>query len=98
MTLEDVKPYCDKYGFIVEDIFGNIHISTKYERWQFAENDNPMAKVRLMHRNKLCDGWHEQFRRNISAENLILYIYEHETAKYKGDIICHFHKNGKEKR
>lgn len=94
MTIEDVKPYCDMYGYQTRDMFGQVHIKTKYERWYFESNDEPNARVRLMHGNRIGDGWHEQFRDDMSAEELIMYIHEHETAKFEHFVGFHFGKTG----
>lgn len=96
MTMEDIQPYCNNHGYSVSKIFNQIHIKTKYERWYFEECDDPNCKVRLMHCNRMGDGWHEQFRSHITAEKLVTYIHEHETGKFVRFTNFHMGKTGGE--
>lgn len=98
MMLNDVKPYCDIYGFKVNNIFGQVHISTKYEKWYFESNINPQAKIRLMHKNRRDDRWHCQFRENVTPEELVLYLKEHEDSKYRCFVDFHIGYNGQKKK
>jgi hypothetical protein len=97
MNYNDVKPWCDKYGFKVTEKFGEIHIITKYEQWYFKETFGENTKIRLMHKDtdsRKKDSYHVQFKAYISAEDLVRYIKEHEDAKIKGNVDFTFDYHG----
>lgn len=44
------KKECNKYGYKCEEIFGDIVITTKYEKWKFTPTN---GKTCLYHHNAL---------------------------------------------
>lgn len=79
---------CAKYGYECEEKFGNVYITSKYERWYFK----PYVEgnyVKLMHQNSRPRKyeWHKQFTKRLTYAQLVRYIYEHEHAKFYPEFI-----------
>lgn len=86
MNFENIKNECKKYGFEAVDLFGDVVIKTKFEQWKFTPTN---GKTTLYHKG--CIGknnrhtgneYHIEFKEYINLENLIRYMYEHESSKY----------------
>lgn len=76
------KAACEKYQYKCTRVFDEIHIKTFYEEWFFV----PAAeKIRLMHAGvygRSGATYHEQFRKEITPEEIVRYVHKHELAKY----------------
>ena len=82
MTLTDVLGPCKKYGYTATEMGGDVYIQTQFEHWKFESNPSPRAKVKLMHRGFNAEDYHRQFHQAISASDLILYVHQHEIARF----------------
>lgn len=94
---EKLKNECKKYGYIASKNLHMIRIKTKFEYWYIELKKN--EKVKLMHLRdyplSFGTDYHEHFCRRITISDLVLYIHEHELAKYSGKIVpFHFTKDG----
>lgn len=82
--LEKVQAVCKQYGYRAYLQFNQIHIITKWEAWYFVPVE--LGTIKLMHGNSIGQvqrGYHRQFYgRKLSYEQLLTYVYEHESAKY----------------
>ena len=84
----EYKHYGEKHGLTVTEIGGWINVSNGYECFRFKVRTR--GKVRLLHlsnniHNK--DVFHEQFKKYISPEKLMLYIKQHGIAKTTNKFI-----------
>lgn len=97
--LSEFQKECEKYGYSVCKNLYMYKIQTKYEHWYCVIQ--PDEKIKLMH---LCPWvtllpgqteYHKHFCRHISIHDLILYIHEHELAKFTAKVInFHFTREG----
>lgn len=91
---------CKQYGYSCTYRFGEIHIFTRWEEWYFRPQ--PTGPIRLMHGNKVGAGnqnYHEHFRRAMTYSDLLIYVNEHERAKYGNEYVDFtFTKDGKPKK
>lgn len=72
-----------KYSYRIYEQFGRMYIETKFEKWYLEINQRGI--VTLYHRNTLsknCNQYHRQFKRKITAIDLIEYLHNHETFRY----------------
>lgn len=94
MTCADIQKFCDQYGYECSSDFGIVTVKTQFEYWKFEESSNPKAKVKLLHRGRMGEDYHLQFRRSISPSDLVLYIHQHETAKFVHFVKYAMSKDG----
>lgn len=88
--LKKVQKCCNKYGYHAFLRFDELHIRSKFESWYFIPNEFGGMKVIHWNGFKHPDDYHKQFyRKDMTYEELIQYIHEHEEAKYKG-VCIHF--------
>lgn len=95
---EKLKNECKKYGYIASKNLHMIRIQTKYEYWYIEIKSD--EKIKLMHLKdypfSFGTDYHKHFCRHISISDLVLYVHEHELAKYSGEVISfHFTKDGR---
>lgn len=81
INVNQVKRLCKELGYNVEEKFGDVYISTRFEKWRFCPEG---SKTKLFHKGKISrgDDYHGEFTAHITAEQLVTYIKEHEIAKY----------------
>lgn len=82
---EKVKAVCEKYGFECILRFDEIYIKTAYESWYFIHSSTKI--ITLMHGNgmgRYPNGYHVQFSRPMSYEDMVTYIREHGLGKFRG--------------
>ena len=75
-----------------------IKITSKFEHWYIEIKED--GKIKLMHlKDRITSPgmeYHKHFCRQILISELVLYIHEHELAKYSGKIVpFHFTKDGR---
>lgn len=83
-----VQEECRQYGYQAFLQFGEIHIRTRFENWYFIPSVTHSGCIKLMHGNgfgKCSSRYHKQFSRKMDYHGLIIYIHEHENAKYCGE-------------
>lgn len=75
-----------RYPLVTVDIcFGRIILRTPAEEFYFVPSD---GKVRLMHKNAYRnDGYHEQWRKRVTTEQILRYVEEHTEAKYTSKFV-----------
>lgn len=97
---QEIKNLCRQYGYKTFTRFDQIHIITRCEAWYFVPSENGIIK--LMHGNSLGqiqNGYHKQFSRKMTYEEMFIYIHEHECSKYSlKKIDFTFTKTGAKKR
>lgn len=80
-------------GMKVYKQFEQIHIVMHGDHFYFVPKLGNNSKIELMHKNKIRlntrDIFHLQFRAHISVREIIIYVYEHATAKYT-NRFCEF--------
>lgn len=82
-VFREAEKEAKKYGYQVEEKFGQIYVTTMYEKWYFYVSAN--GKIQLMHKGregKGCADYHRQFKKEISIKDLFCYMNDHEIAKY----------------
>jgi len=80
-----VSRLCEKYKYNCFLRFNEIHIISKYEAWYLIPKENGV--ISLYHGNsigQIQNGYHRQFSRKLTYEDILIYISEHENSKYKG--------------
>ena len=92
---KEVQFYCKQLKLKMDFKFNLFFIKSKFNNWRFELPNDENQKIILYHINLLYsnnnDDFHIQFRRNISAEKIVKYIYCHDYFKY----TC-FNTNNKE--
>lgn len=86
---EQVKNACEKHHLQYLIKSNRIYIMTPYDSWYF---DVRYGKICLMHKSLIenllsNDGYHVQFKEEISIEDLVTYIREHTDAKYGNNFV-----------
>ena len=95
MMLCDILKPCEEYGYTAEQRGDMVYITSQYEHWSFEANSHPRAKVKLLHRGLNGEGYHRQFHTQITPHDLILYIRQHELARFTRTFVkFEFTKDG----
>lgn len=85
--IKEIEEGCRKYDFDYEFKFGSYFIKSKISRWKFDIPTQVNGKITLYHKNLYhCKNpkidYHKQFTKAITAEKLMLYMYNHDLFKY----------------
>lgn len=88
VTDTEIKSMSEKYDLLIEKKFGRVYINTKYEQFYFEENNK--QKVKLMHLGRISSSksdFHVQWYKNLTFEQICIYVSEHTRAKYSNQFI-----------
>lgn len=78
-----------KYKIRTEKKFGRVYLYTQFEEFYFVESNSP--NVRLMHYSTRLlnpkDEYHVQFVKQLSLEQVFIYVTQHTKAKYTNKYV-----------
>ena len=80
---EELAALSNKYNVRVNKKFGRVYLYTKFEEFYFEESNSPYVK--LMHYGRVSSAkneYHVQFTKELSLEQVFIYITQHTKAKY----------------
>ncbi len=103
---ELVQKYAKRFeGMKVYLSFHEIHIQYLGDEFFYEPVMGDQGKIRLMHRNarhyfdtKQQGEYHQQFRRRISPQSIVMYCYRHGQKTYHFNTHDAFHINKVQKR
>ena len=73
---------CAELGLKCEYSYGNLYITTPYSSWYFTPTTGKIVLRHLSVKSNKHDDYHVQFKKKISPEEIVIYIYEHDLSQY----------------